>query len=72
MVTTQHAQSLTLLLLAAAQNRADLKLEDFSESQIQWAVDSGLGPLLRRCVANTTSARTSPLWPVLARIMREG
>ena len=43
MVTTKHAQSLTLLLLAAARNRTDLELEYFSETQIQWAVASGLG-----------------------------
>jgi hypothetical protein len=65
LVIRKPARSLTILLQAAAQNRADLSLEDFRESQIRWAVESGLGPLLRRCVANASSVRMSPLWPLL-------
>jgi len=54
--------SLTLLLRSARQNRRDLALEDFSERQIHWAIESGLGPMLRRYVADTPTARDSAAW----------
>jgi len=54
-----------LLLQAASQNRTDLTLADFRAEQIRWAVETGLGPLLRRATANDPTARTSPLWPFL-------
>jgi len=56
---------MTRFLQAAAQNRADLTIEDFSASQIRWVIASGLAPLLVRCIANTSHPRTSPLWPSL-------
>ena len=61
----KHVQSLNLLLRAASQNRMDLIPESFDESQLQWVVESGLGPLLRRCVAGAPDVKTSRIWPVL-------
>lgn len=59
------APSLTLLLQAASQNRTDLTLADFRVEQVRWAVETGLGPLLRRSTANDPRARTSPLWSLV-------
>ena len=63
--TIPTAPALTLLLQAASQNRTDLPLADFRAEQIRWAVETGLGPLLRRSTANDPKARTSPLWPLV-------
>jgi len=57
--------SLKLLLRAAAEDRTDLALGDFRAEQIRWAVDSGLGPLLRRATTGDLDARKSPLWPLV-------
>jgi hypothetical protein len=57
--------SLKLLLRAAVEDRTDLVLGDFRPEQIRWAVDSGLGPLLRRATAGDLEARKSPLWPLV-------
>src|SRR5215510_12185937 len=57
--------SLKRLLQAAAEDRTDLILRDFLPAQIRWAVDSGLGPLLRRATAGDPQARKSPLWPLI-------
>lgn len=54
-----------VLLRAATENRTDLILGDFRPAQIRWAVDSGLGPLLRRATAGDMEARKSPLWPLV-------
>src|SRR5262249_39728041 len=59
------APSLKLLLRAAAEDRTDLALGDFRAEQIRWAVDSGLGPLLRRATTSDLDARKSPLWPLV-------
>jgi hypothetical protein len=59
------APSLTLLLRAASQNRTDLALADFRDEQIRWAIETGLGPLLRRSIAADPAARRSPLWPLV-------
>lgn len=53
------------LLQAAAENRTDLVLGDFRPAQIRWAVDSGLGPLLRRATAADPEARKCQLWPLV-------
>ena len=44
--------SLVHFLHAASQDRKDLALEDFSERQIRWVIEAGLGPLLLRHVAD--------------------
>ena len=53
------------MIRAAAEDRTDLILRDFLPAQIRWAVDSGLGPLLRRATAGDPDARKSPLWPLV-------
>ena len=59
------APALTRLLRAASQNRTDLSLADFSGEQIRWAIETGLGPLLRRSTAGDPAARISPHWPLV-------
>jgi hypothetical protein len=54
-----------LLLQAASQNRADLTLASFRAEQIRWAVETGLGPLLRRSTASDPEVKTSPFWPLV-------
>ena len=56
---------MVLFLRAAAQNRADLTIDDFGESQIRWVIESGLAPLLVRCMPNGSDASRSPLWAAL-------
>lgn len=53
------------LLDAAAKDRTDLVLADFSAEQVRWAVRAGLGPWLRRCTARDAAAPASPLWPLV-------
>jgi Uncharacterised nucleotidyltransferase len=60
-----HAPSLLALLWAAHRDRDDLALAAFSESQIKWAVATGLGPLLRQAVACDPKAPASPYWPLV-------
>jgi hypothetical protein len=57
--------SLMLLLEAASHDRTDLPLRDFRAEQIRWAVEAGLGPLLRRCTGDDLKASASPLWPLI-------
>src|SRR5215831_6299944 len=57
--------SLKLLLRAAAEDRTDLILSDFRPAQVRWAVDSGLGPLLRHVTSRDPRARKTPLWPLI-------
>lgn len=57
--------SLTPLLRAAWQDRTDLSLEDFHDELIRWALESGLGPLLRRSTAADPAVRRSPLWALV-------
>jgi len=57
--------SLKLLLRAAAEDRTDLLLGDFHPAQVRWAVDSGLGPLLRHVTSRDPRARETPLWPLI-------
>jgi hypothetical protein len=48
MIIPGRKPQLVALLQAAAQDRRDLRLAQFGESQIHWAVRTGLGPLLFR------------------------
>jgi hypothetical protein len=50
-----------LLLEAASHDRTDLPLRAFRAEQIRWAVEAGLGPLLRRSTADDLKASTSSL-----------
>jgi hypothetical protein len=60
-----QGRSPLLMLRAAAAARRDLALARFGDSQIRWAVEAGLGPLLNRCVADDPEARNAPLWPLI-------
>ena len=53
------------LLRAASQGRDDLKLAAFSEYQIRWAVETGLGPLLFQTTKADPEATRSPFWQLL-------
>jgi len=53
------------VLQAAAQGRNDLRLTTFSESEILWALETGLGPVLLETTKADPDATTSPLWPLL-------
>src|SRR5262245_46656327 len=57
--------SWTPLLPAAWQDRTELSLVDFHEEQSRWAIESGLGPLLKRSTAADPAARRSPLWALV-------
>jgi hypothetical protein len=59
------APPLIRLLEAASQDRTDLTLASLPPGQIRWAVETGLGPWLRRCTANDPDAAASPLWPLV-------
>lgn len=63
--TILRTPALTRLLKAAAHDRHDVRLENFSPEQIRWAVETGLGPWLRRCTSSDVRATTSPLWPLV-------
>lgn len=53
------------LLQAAAEDRDDLPLAAFQEPQVQWAVDTGLGPLLFRSTKAYPQATSAPLWSLV-------
>lgn len=53
------------LLHAAAQGRRDLPLSAFPEAQIDWAIETGLGPLLTYTTAAAAPEVTSPQEPIL-------
>lgn len=53
------------LLHYAAQGREDLTLASFAESHIQWAIETGLGPLLFWTTRASPQTATSPFWPLL-------
>ena len=53
------------LLRAAAEERDDLPLAAFNDTQVQWAVETGLGPLLFRSTKAHPQATSAPLWPLI-------
>ena len=53
------------VLQAAAEHRKDLRLLAFSEAEILWASETGLGPLLFKTTNADPEATTSPLWTLL-------
>ena len=61
----RRVPSLIALLQAASEDREDLALADFGPDQIRWAIETGLGALLRRSTAKDPRAEMSPLWPLL-------
>lgn len=56
-------RSLTHLLHAAGRDRTDLSLDDFSERQIRWVIEVGLGPLFARHVVDSPAVWSGPMWP---------
>jgi Uncharacterised nucleotidyltransferase len=57
--------SMIHLLRAVAHDRNDLALDQFSERQVGWLLDSGLGPALRRYLADSPSTRALPAWSLV-------
>jgi hypothetical protein len=57
--------ALIRLLQAASEGRRDLCLAAFEKAQVCWAVERGLGPLLRYSTACDATAAMAPLWPLL-------
>ena len=53
------------LLAAASQDRDDLALGSLPPDQVRWAVETGLGPWLRRCTVKDPDVAASPLWPLV-------
>ena len=53
------------LLEALSTGRRDLSLRDFNDAQIDWAIQSGLGPVCFRAVKDNPENLTSPQWPSL-------
>lgn len=58
-------RSLLRLLQAARRDRAELTLAAFPPETVRWAVTSGLGPWLHRCIAADAGVAASPLWPLV-------
>src|SRR4051812_21170541 len=56
---------LLCLLQAAAQGRRDLALGRFPATQVRWALQGGLGPLLAWATRADPQAPASPHWPLL-------
>jgi hypothetical protein len=53
------------LLRAAAEDQDDLPLAAFTNAKVQWAVETGLGPLLFRSTKAHHQAINAPLWPLV-------
>jgi Uncharacterised nucleotidyltransferase len=58
-------QSIIRLLRAVAHDRDDVALDQFPERQIGWLLDSGLGPTLRRHLADSPNTRALPAWSLV-------
>lgn len=56
---------LIALLRALARDDEALRLEAFDERAVRWAIETGLGPLLRWALRHDGAAATSPAWPAL-------
>jgi hypothetical protein len=59
---SQRRLQLILLLEAVSQSRTDLSLDHFSKDQIQWAIETGLGPLLFRAIQQGDNDSASASW----------
>lgn len=65
LTSTQERSPLHALLWFAAQGREDLSLAEFSEHDVRWAIETGLGPLLFRATQAHPQTPASPFWPLL-------
>jgi len=61
----QRKPQLITLLEAASKGRNNLRLTDFSEVAIDWAVDTGLGPLLYQATKAHPEAFSAQAWTLL-------
>jgi hypothetical protein len=52
-------------LLDSSGDGSPCTLEQFDENQVRWAVESGLGPLLREALRDDPRAPQSPHWPLI-------
>jgi hypothetical protein len=57
--------SIIHLLRAVAHDHHDVALDQFPERQIGWLLDSGLGPTLRRHLADSPNTRALPVWSLV-------
>lgn len=57
--------SLHTLFRFAAEGREDLSLAEFTEQDVRWAIETGLGPLLYRTTRAHPQTPASPFWPLL-------
>jgi hypothetical protein len=64
-LAVRRPPSLIALLTAAHRDLQDVKLSHFSDADIDWALRTGLGPLLHHVAAADRDASTSPHWPAL-------
>ncbi|MCS6926622.1 MAG: nucleotidyltransferase family protein, partial [Candidatus Binatia bacterium] len=61
----QNRSPLHALLWCAAHDREDLSIAEFSERDVRWAIETGLGPLLFRATRAHPQTPASPFWPLL-------
>jgi hypothetical protein len=54
-----------VLKAAAGAGDAHLALQDLGERQVRWAVETGLGPLLRAVTPEGSRLTRSPAWPLV-------
>ncbi len=62
---SSHNPRLLALLEAASQGRQDLCLASFAVAQVQWAIETGIGPLLCHTTRADPYAALAPSWPLL-------
>ena len=53
------------ILRAAATDNHRLSLDNFTEAQVLWAIETGLGPLLYRVAKGNPGTASSPFKPLL-------
>ena len=59
---SDRSPQLILLLDAISSDRTDLSLDYFSQRQIEWAIQNGLGPLLFRTIQGGISDSSTAAW----------
>jgi Uncharacterised nucleotidyltransferase len=62
---SSHSPRLLALLEAASQGRQDLCLASFAVAQVQWAIETGIAPLLCHTTRADPYAALAPSWPLL-------
>jgi hypothetical protein len=60
-----NGPGLLAALRGLVSGRRDLRLADFTQREIDWAIYNGLGPLLHRVTEHDPQRRQSPRWPQL-------